>query len=340
MKNLIISILVVLTVSCATEIVDKSEYVSLKGKLKSENVETILIQGKGFSKEIKVDSDGSFSDTLKVNPGIHAISNGNDRITLFLKNGYDLNLNFKGIRLEHGVNFDGFGSSTNNFIEEKRVFYLSEYANPRTYFELETELFEKRLSETTLRLQKLKEDAVDLDSVVAQMDSRNDDRFFGFIKDNYTAMNESLNRLAKGKPSPMFQNYENIKGTKSSLADYNGSYVYMDIWATWCAPCKAEIPFLKEIEATYKDKNITFISISVDVEEAHETWSEMVKSENLGGVQLYADQNFQSEFIKAYTINAIPRFILVDPNGNIVDSDAPRPSDPKLKEVLNSLLSD
>jgi thiol-disulfide isomerase/thioredoxin len=40
--------------------------------------------------------------------------------------------------------------------------------------------------------------------------------------------------------------------------------VYIDVWATWCGPCKAEIPHLKEIEAQYHDKNIAFVSISVD----------------------------------------------------------------------------
>ena len=340
MKNLIRSLLIILTVSCSTDNFDKSTVVSLKGKLKSPTMEMVLVQGKGFSKEIKIESDGTFSDTLKVSPGIHAISNGNDRITLFLKNGYDLEIDFKGERLEQGAKFEGNGASTNNFIEEKRMFYLSDFGNPKTYFELDAASFEKRLTETTTTLQSLKAAAVDLDSVVAEMDSRNDERFFGYIRSNYSAMNENMTRLAKGKQSPVFNNYENIDGSKSSLEDFKGSYVYMDIWATWCAPCKAEIPFLKEIEAEYEDQNITFVSISVDVEEAHDTWKDMVKNENLGGIQLYADQNFNSEFIKAYGINAIPRFILVDPEGNIVDSDAARPSDPKLKELLNGLLQD
>ncbi|HAT63123.1 MAG TPA: TlpA family protein disulfide reductase, partial [Flavobacteriaceae bacterium] len=50
------------------------------------------------------------------------------------------------------------------------------------------------------------------------------------------------------------------------------------------------------------------------------------------------DNDWNSKFVKDYYINGIPRFILIDPNGNIVTPDAPRPSNPKLKEMLNGLL--
>lgn len=57
----------------------------------------------------------------------------------------------------------------------------------------------------------------------------------------------------------------------------------------------------------------------------------------IGATQLLADKDMQSDFIQDYYINAIPRFILLDPKGNIISYDAPRPSEDKLKEVLNSL---
>jgi len=169
------------------------------------------------------------------------------------------------------------------------------------------------------------------------MDARNDEMFFGYIESNYEAMHETLTRLAKGKASPVFVNYENFKGGKTSLVDLKGKFVYIDVWATWCAPCKAEIPFLKSLEKEYEGKNIAFVSISVDKPEAYETWKKMVADEQLGGIQLYADNNFESQFILDYGINAIPRFILIDTEGNIVDADVLRPSDPKLKELFTEL---
>jgi thiol-disulfide isomerase/thioredoxin len=143
--------------------------------------------------------------------------------------------------------------------------------------------------------------------------------------------------LGKGKASPVFANYENFKGGKTSLTDLKGKFVYIDVWATWCAPCKAEIPALKALEKEYMGKKIQFVSISVDKPEAYEAWKKMVATEQLGGIQLYADNNFESQFILDYGINAIPRFILIDGEGNIVDADAPRPSDPKIKELFTEL---
>ena len=63
----------------------------------------------------------------------------------------------------------------------------------------------------------------------------------------------------------------------------------------------------------------------------------MVKSEQLNGIQIMADDAMNSEFVKAYNITSIPRFILIDTEGNILNANAPRPSDPGLKDLFNSL---
>ena len=63
----------------------------------------------------------------------------------------------------------------------------------------------------------------------------------------------------------------------------------------------------------------------------------MVNDKNLTGIQLFAPNGWQTEFIRAYKINGIPRFILLDPDGNIVSPDAPRPSCPTLQILLKNL---
>lgn len=145
-------------------------------------------------------------------------------------------------------------------------------------------------------------------------------------------------RMISKSQAPDFT-YSSVDGKTVSLKDLRGKYVYIDVWATWCGPCKAEIPFLTKVEEAYHGKNIQFVSLSVDGMKDKEKWISYVNEHKLQGIQVMADQDFNSDFIKKFNINSIPRFILIDPKGNIVDADAKRPSDPKLRQQLDTLLS-
>ena len=160
------------------------------------------------------------------------------------------------------------------------------------------------------------------------------------LVNNYNKYRYLINakqRLKKGALSPKFVDYENFAGGTTSLDDLKGKYVYIDVWATWCGPCKKEIPFLQDVEKKYHNKNIAFVSISVDEKPAYDIWRKMVEDDQLTGLQLFADNTFQSKFVTDYGINGIPRFILIDPEGKIIDSNAPRPSEEKLIDLFNEL---
>ena len=148
---------------------------------------------------------------------------------------------------------------------------------------------------------------------------------------------EKLQKLTKGSPSPTFENYENHKGGSTSLGELRGKYTYIDVWATWCGPCIGEIPSLKKVEKQFHDHNIQFLSVSIDKPTDHDKWHKMVLDKELGGIQLMADNAWESDFVKQYVIDGIPRFILLDPEGNIVSADAPRPSDEALIELFEEL---
>ncbi|MEW5675291.1 TlpA disulfide reductase family protein [Flavobacterium enshiense] len=156
------------------------------------------------------------------------------------------------------------------------------------------------------------------------------------FKENLTAKFNKISSLTLGKPSPKFD-YENFKGGKTSLESLKGKYVYIDVWATWCGPCRREIPSLQKVEEQYHGKNIEFVSMSIDTKKDYEKWRKFVEEKKLGGIQLFADNDWNSKFVQDYGIEGIPRFILVDPNGNIVSADAPRPSDPKLVAKFEEL---
>jgi len=143
--------------------------------------------------------------------------------------------------------------------------------------------------------------------------------------------------LNPGDVSPTFS-YESVDGKTVSLKDLKGKYVYIDVWATWCAPCIKQVPYLKGLEERYHDKRIVFVSISVDRKESKATWKQMIAKRELGGLQLFADESFDSDFMNAYAVTSIPRFILIDPNGNVVNTEAPRPSFDKTRTLLDELL--
>ena len=156
-------------------------------------------------------------------------------------------------------------------------------------------------------------------------------------KSEFKRIYEETLPMAKGQPSPKFENYENYAGGTTSLDDFKGKFVYIDLWATWCGPCKDEIPSLKALEKEYHGKNIQFVSISCDKQKMKPFWKKMVKDLGLTGVQLIADKDFKSSFVKAYNAMSIPRFILIDPQGKIIKNNAPRPSETKkIKALFNA----
>ncbi|SUJ02707.1 Thiol-disulfide oxidoreductase resA [Sphingobacterium spiritivorum] len=137
----------------------------------------------------------------------------------------------------------------------------------------------------------------------------------------------------KGSDALAFS-YPDKDGNEVSFASLKGNVVLIDVWATWCGPCKAEFPYLKQLEKDIAGKPIRVVSISIDEDGARNKWLKMIRDEGLGGIQLFGGSN--EEFSDYYKINAIPRFLVFDKNGKIVTVDAPRPSDPKLKELLFS----
>jgi len=152
-----------------------------------------------------------------------------------------------------------------------------------------------------------------------------------------TSSYKVLTKLTPGKPSPKFI-YENYIGGMTGLEDLAGKIVYIDVWATWCGPCLREIPALKSLENDYHNKNIAFVSLSIDEKKDYQKWRTMIADKELTGIQLMADNNWNSSFITSYGIKGIPRFILIDTLGNIINSDAPRPSNPKIRTILDELL--
>lgn len=144
-------------------------------------------------------------------------------------------------------------------------------------------------------------------------------------------------RIMPGNPCPDFT-FRDINDRAVSLADLKGKYVYMDIWATWCGPCKWEMKFLPELEERLAGKDITFVSLSIDQNKDIKKWKQMVADMQLKGVQLHLGENWTwlKNFMPASL--SVPRFILLDREGKIVTANMTRPSDKETLKKLESLL--
>lgn len=140
-------------------------------------------------------------------------------------------------------------------------------------------------------------------------------------------------QVKNGEKAPDF-NYVNMDGDFVTLSSLRGKYVLIDIWATWCGPCKNQIPYLKKLEEKMKGRNLTFVSISID--DNKELWKKFVKENELGGIQLF--YGGISKFMNAFKSTSVPRFILIDKKGKVVEGNFMRPSsEEEIYKYLDSL---
>ena len=144
-----------------------------------------------------------------------------------------------------------------------------------------------------------------------------------------------VNKLKAGQPFPAFPSLTDLndKEVKYGHLPLKGKLLFIDIWATYCPDCRKELPALEVLQQTYKGQPITFVSISVDRDK--EAWKAMVKDDKLSGIHLYASPETK-EFLKVlYGLRSIPRYMFIDAKGNIININAPMPSNKDLKELID-----
>lgn len=130
-------------------------------------------------------------------------------------------------------------------------------------------------------------------------------------------------RIRAGKEAPDFTVVDH-DGKNISLGDFRGSYVYIAVWATWCVPCKLELPYLELLQKRYSGRNIKFLTVAIDGSANEGKWKEYLDTHPSAGIHALVDTS--SDFSRDYMIISVPRFILIDPEGRIINSNAPRPS--------------
>lgn len=122
-------------------------------------------------------------------------------------------------------------------------------------------------------------------------------------------------RLSEGKVAPEFSFPTPDGKKKLGPQDFKGKILVLDFWASWCGPCRAEIPHLKEAYKEYSNKGVAFFSVSIDKDDA--AWRKAMKEENMPWAQAQAPKAGK-DVMKQYQFSGIPYILVLDKEGKIV----------------------
>lgn len=124
---------------------------------------------------------------------------------------------------------------------------------------------------------------------------------------------EARERMKEGNPAPEFE-FQNEKGKKKSLSDYKGKVLVLDFWASWCGPCRQEIPHLKKFYEEFKGKDVEFLSVSIDAKK--KDWEKARGEEKMPWPQGWVTDGGKS-VMQTYQFGGIPFILVLDKDGNI-----------------------
>ena len=157
-------------------------------------------------------------------------------------------------------------------------------------------------------------------------------------KPTETASADSLTTMAAVALTPT-----SLEDANSKIVDFKeittkNKVTYIDFWASWCGPCKGEMPSSQALREEYAAKGVNFVYISLD--EDKDAWASANKNFVLpDGHSFVLPNPSSSEIPTKFNISSIPRYILMDANGNVVDDNAPRPSETeRIKGALDKML--
>jgi peroxiredoxin len=135
-----------------------------------------------------------------------------------------------------------------------------------------------------------------------------------------------------GKVAPDFTQND-VNGVPVRLSQFQGKYVLLDFWASWCGPCRKENPNLVKTYHTYKDKNFTVLGVSLDAEGKKGDWLKAIKEDGLEWTQVSDLSPSYNVVAQQYGVTAIPTNFLIDPTGKIIGKNL-------VGEALNKKLSE
>ena len=128
---------------------------------------------------------------------------------------------------------------------------------------------------------------------------------------------EAAKTIGIGKKAPDFTQND-PEGNPVSLSDFQGKYVLLDFWASWCGPCRQENPNLVKAYAAYNDKGFEILGVSLDNKDGKEAWVNAIEKDGLTWTQVSDLNSWNNEVARMYGVRAVPQSYLIDPEGVIV----------------------
>lgn len=123
---------------------------------------------------------------------------------------------------------------------------------------------------------------------------------------------------------------------KEVIASNKGKIILLDFWASWCGPCRMEMPFAHKLKQKFNNDPVVFIYISLD--ENEKDWLKASETEGLQNNNFLLQNSDNSQFLKQYKIFGIPRYFLLNKDGQVISEDAPRPSERALERLIRKYL--
>ncbi|WP_185968904.1 TlpA disulfide reductase family protein [Carboxylicivirga sp. M1479] len=138
---------------------------------------------------------------------------------------------------------------------------------------------------------------------------------------------EKYQKLLPGNMAPALE-LTSMDGQAITLADFKGKVIVIDVWATWCGPCKAEAPYFEALAKKYQSDKVEFISISIDSSE--KPWRKYLEGHEKTSTQYITPRPRFKEF----QLITVPRFMIIDKDGRLIDAFAPVPSNEEFEKLI------